>query len=126
MRVRGRGDQGLGSTPAQREASPPCTKSDDLVPPSPDVAFLTSPSLCSIRGNPYRALASPFRDSGVGLRWWGDAGPAHTEAQQVGAQGGDHRPPVLPQGQLSPLTPFFGRERCDVLIPLERLCVYMT
>ena len=86
VRVRGRGEQGLGSTAAQREAGPSCTKSDDLVPLSPDVAFLTSPSFCSIRGNPCRALASPFRDSGVGLRWWGDAGPAHTEAWQVGAQ----------------------------------------
>lgn len=86
VRVRGRGDQGLelGRSPAQ--AGPPCTKPEDLVPSSSGVAFLTSPSLCFIIGNTCRAPAAPFRVSGVGLRGWGDAGPAHTEVWQVGAQ----------------------------------------
>lgn len=45
----------------------PCTKPEELLLHFLGVAFLTSPSLCFIRGHTCRALAEPFRVLAVGV-----------------------------------------------------------
>lgn len=111
-RVGGQGDQGLGGLRLD-----PGTKPEDLLLHFWGVAFLTSPSLCFIRGHTCRAL----QGSGSG-----GAGPAQG---RLGLKG-DHSPLSLAIGLVasisSDLSLFIGLEDCHALTLLESPCMDMS